>query len=236
MKSTSKKVWRCYQFPPLHTASDEEQREDLKVDEVSYQQQIMAGFEQGVRDGFEQGKAEGMAAGLEEGRKAGLLQGREEGKKQALIQFTQAVVPVDGLITQLRQELAAHEQRRRQELLQLVEKVTRQVIRCELALQPTQLLSLIEEGLSSLPAFPTRLRVLLNPEEFTRISELEPGKIEEWGLTAEPTLEVGECRIVTESAEMDVGCDHRLGQCMEALQQHLAAEPNNNESEPAAGD
>ncbi|MGB8928133.1 MAG: FliH/SctL family protein, partial [Pantoea agglomerans] len=104
------------------------------------------------------------------------------------------------------------------------EKVTRQVIRCELALQPNQLLALVEEALSSLEQQPKRLRVLLNPEEFARISETEAGKVSEWGLTPDPEMAPGECRIVTESAEMDVGCAHRLAQCMDVLSQSLSDE------------
>lgn len=50
--------------------------------------------------------------------------------------------------------LAHIERKQREDLLQLVEKVTRQVIRCELALQPTQLLALVEEALAAFPTMP----------------------------------------------------------------------------------
>lgn len=54
--------------------------------------------------------------------------------------------------------LAHIERKQREDLLQLVEKVTRRVIRCELALQPTQLLALVEEGTGGLPAMPETLK------------------------------------------------------------------------------
>lgn len=99
--------------------------------------------------------------------------------------------------------------------------MTRQVIRCELTLQPTQLLTLVEEALSSLPQIPDQLKVYLNPEEFRRISEAEPDKAREWGLCADADMAPGECRVVTDTSEMDVGCQHRLDQCMDVLQSSL---------------
>ncbi|MDN6072434.1 MAG: flagellar assembly protein H, partial [Enterobacterales bacterium] len=135
--------------------------------------------------------------------------------------FIDAAEPLDSLTAQLQRYLDGYELRRREELLQLVEKVTRQVIRCELTLQPTQLLTLVEEALSSLPQIPDQLKVYLNPEEFRRISEAEPDKAREWGLCADADMAPGECRVVTDTSEMDVGCQHRLDQCMDVLQSSL---------------
>lgn len=223
MKSKPQGSYRLHQFPPLRKAWQLDSFGHQPLDASEYQQQLMAGFQQGLQEGFAQGEEQGMKEGVIAGRSSGFLQGHQEGKQHAHQEFSQATQPVDALVKQLQQVIGEHEQRRRSELLQLVEKVTRQVIRCELALHPTQLLALVEEALTSLPEPPTRLRVLLNPEEFARIRELEPAKVSEWGLTADETLEPGECRIVTESAEMDVGCHHRLNQCMDVLQQNLMA-------------
>lgn len=214
---------RLHQFPPLRKSWPQGDGQSLNAAE--YQQQLMAGFQQGISDGFgqgvEQGKEQGYQDGLNQGREEGMQQGREDGRRIAHTEFMLAARPLDDLISQMQTQLDEYEQRRRSELLQLVEKVTRQVIRCELALQPTQLLALVEEALSVLPEAPKRLRVLLNPLEFGRISESEAEKVSEWGLTSDPTIAEGECRIVTEAAEMDVGCAHRLEQCMDVLSQNL---------------
>ncbi|WP_034943391.1 flagellar assembly protein FliH [Erwinia oleae] len=217
---------RRHQFPPLRKAWQKNvQPGDRPADPAEYQQQLMAGFQQGINDGFEQGltqgKEQGYQDGLLRGEEEGRRQGKEAGRQQAREEFMRAAQPLDTLTAQLQQALDDYEQRRRHELLQLVEKVTRQVIRCELALQPGQMLALVEEALTSLPEPPKRLRVLLNPEEFSRISELEPEKVSEWGLCADSEMLQGECRIITDSAEMDVGCDHRLQQCMSVLDQTL---------------
>ncbi|MNL31460.1 flagellar assembly protein H [compost metagenome] len=105
-----------------------------------------------------------------------------------------------------------------------MEKVSRQVIRCELTLHPTQILTLVEEALSALPQQPEQINVMLNSEEHRRISEAEPEKVTQWGLMADPELAPGECRVVTNTTEMDVGCQHRLDQCMDVLKETLLPE------------
>ncbi len=90
--------------------------------------------------------------------------------------------------------LAHIERKQREDLLQLVKKVTRQVIRCELALQPTQLLALVEEALAAFPAMPETLQVMLSTEEFNRLRDAVPEKVSEWGLTPSPDLPPGDHR------------------------------------------
>lgn len=216
---------RLHQFPPLRKAWQRPATSGAPADAATVQQQLMDGFQQDVSDGFaqgvEQGKRQGYQEGLQQGQAEGEQQGFAAGKQQALTHFLAAAEPLDALHAQLQLQLEEHEQRRRQELLALVEKVTRQVIRAELALQPAQLLALVEEALSTLPALPTQLRVLMNDEEFSRISELEPEKAQRWGLQADSSMAPGECRILTASSEMDIGCEQRLQQCMSVLQENL---------------
>lgn len=228
LQPASSAALRQHQFPPLRHGWLAAGETLHAADNAQYQQQLLEGFQQGVSDGFAQGLAQGQQQGQQEGlcsgREEGIRLGREEGKRIAHSQFMLAAQPLDLLVRQLQGTLQQYEQKRRTELLQLVEKVARQVIRCELALQPTQLLALVEESLASLPEAPTRLRVLMNAEELIRISEVEPAKVVAWGLIADPELEFGECRVITESAELDIGCRHRLEQCMDALKQNLSDE------------
>ncbi|MBV6820063.1 flagellar assembly protein H [Rahnella sp. PD12R] len=227
-------VVRVHTFPPLRKNRHGEMAHGgASLDPAEYQQQLMNGFQEGLNNGYEQGleqgREEGYQTGHQQGYDAGLQKGRSEGKIAGRHLFEQASQPFAGLSQQLQQVLDEHEQRRRTELLQLVEKVTRQVIRCELALQPTQLLALVEEALSSLPDAPSRLKVSLNPLEFARISEAEPQKVAEWGMVADESLEPGECRVETDTSDMDVGCSHRLDQCMDVLTQTLTATENADE-------
>lgn len=230
---------RLHKFPPLRkrwmpgSAQPEEEGTHV-LDPAEYQQQMKEGFQDGMNQGFAQGMSEGKEEGYQEGVRLGfdegMRKGLTEGKQQARQQFMDAAAPFERITAEVQGYLERYEQRRREELLQLVEKVTRQVIRCELALHPTQLLALVEEALTSLPQPPEQVRVLLNAEEFQRISEAEPEKAREWGLAADAALEPGECRVVTDTTEMDVGCQHRLDQCVEVLKDNLLSESPNEQS------
>lgn len=224
--------YRQHRFPPLRKVWEIPlQSNSLNLNPVEYQKQLKEGFQEGVDKGFSQGVAQGkdegykdgLQLGYSEGSKQGELEGKDNGKKL----FIQAAQPLSTLVASMQKFLDEYEQRRRKELLQLVEKVTKQVIRCELALQPTQLLALVEEALVGLPSQPTQIKVLLNPEEYERINDAEPEKAREWGLVADAKMALGECHIVTDSAEMDVGCQHRLEQCMDTLTENLLPESEN---------
>lgn len=221
----SSQQMHVHQFQPLRKALQRVDESRVAADATTLQQQIMEGFQQGLSDGFaqglEQGSNQGFQDGMQRGLSAGQQQGFETGKQQAQSHFMSATAPVETLIAQLQQQLDEHEQRRKSELLTLVEKVARQVIRVELAQQPSQLLALIDEALTSLPERPKQLRILMNTEEFSRIKELEPEKVKRWGLVADSAMEPGECRIVTNASEMDIGCNQRLSQCMSVLQENL---------------
>ena len=115
----------------------------------------------------------------------------------------------------------AFQRSRQQQLLELVQKVAKQVIRVELTLNPTQLLTLAEEALAAMPDEPVEVQILLNPEECARIRELNPERAAKWRLVPDERLALGECRVVTAQAEADIGCQQRLDSCMEALSAHL---------------
>ena len=111
----------------------------------------------------------------------------------------------------------------RKEVVDLVAKVARQVIRAELALQPVQLMSLVEETLASMPPTREEIDVFLNPEELKRITELDPKRSKKWNLIADARLEGGECRIKAGDNEVDAGCHQRLAAVMEQVDNQLQA-------------
>ena len=219
--------YRLHRFPPRQAgqapipvglSSAELQRKLMD----GYQDGLEKGYQQGLKEGHDQGYQQGKTQGLSEGKREGYTEGSLVGQQEGLEKFTAAARPLD-LLCEKVNDFTAHIQRKqRADLLQLVEKVTRQVIRCELALQPTQLLALVEEALSALPSVPETLHVLVNPEEYQRIEMAAPLKVQEWGLKPSDTLAQGECRIVTETSELDIGCEHRLQQCMDTLSESLS--------------
>ena len=202
------RAWRPYRFPPrCATASADNHGWDS--DPAARQRAISDGFQEGLEKGYQDGVGEGREAGLREGfeagRQDGLRKGREEGRAAGRQVFEQASAPLQAAV-------------------ELVQKVAKQVIRVELTLNPTQLLTLAEEALAAMPGEQGEVQILLNPEECARIRELNPERAAKWRLVPDERLALGECRVVTAQAEADIGCQQRLDSCMETLSAHLQDE------------
>ncbi|EIG3051186.1 flagellar assembly protein H [Escherichia coli] len=223
--------YRLHRFPPRQRAVTGEPL-TTSISAADYQRQLMDGFQEGLQKGFAQGMTEGQEQGFSEGHQQGFAEGRRQGYTEGSLagqqegrkQFVEAAQPLEAITGKVNDFLAHIERKQREDLLQLVEKVTRQVIRCELALQPTQLLALVEEALAAFPAMPETLQVMLSTEEFNRLRDAVPEKVSEWGLTPSPDLPPGECRVITDKSELDIGCEHPLEQCMTALKETLTPE------------
>lgn len=219
--------WRPFRFPPrVRTAA--ELADSMAGDPAALQRAVADGFQEGIDKGYEQGLEQGREAGhregFERGVEGGKAIGREEGRVQGRRAFDEAARPMDALVERFDGFRQEFELARREQLLELVQKVSKQVIRCELTLHPTQLLTLAEEALAAMPGDQEDVRILLNPEECTRIKELAPERATAWRLVPDEKLALGECRVITAQAEADIGCQQRLDSCMDTLGEHIRAE------------
>ena len=168
------KHFRSYRFPPLSQFIAAGQRSATEDTDGQWQASVSEGFEQGQRDGYEVGLVQGQQDGYDAGRSDGVAQGREEGRNETLVALDRLARPVDAILRDLKKVRADYREAQRKEVVDLVAKVARQVIRAELALQPVQLLALVDETLASMPPTREEIDVFLNPEELKRISELDP--------------------------------------------------------------
>jgi flagellar assembly protein FliH len=216
------KQFRPYHFPPLghFLANAGATASSSASSGEEWQGAVADGYRQGQRDGYDVGLEQGRSEGLETGHAEGLARGYEEGRQQALAELETAVKPVDAMLRALKTE---YRNAQRNEVVDLVGKIARQVIRAELALQPVQMLALVDEALASMPPTRDEVEVLLNPEEMKRIQELDPKRAKKWNLLPDPSLEAGECRVKAGDHEVDAGCQNRLAACMEQVREGLAA-------------
>ncbi|MBY5947919.1 flagellar assembly protein FliH [Photobacterium rosenbergii] len=205
----------------LDPVPEPRQQEDFQAQfNQGFQQGMTRGHEEGLQQGIEQGQQQGFEQGIQQGCEQGIKQGIEEGKAQ----FIKATAPFALMHQQTAELFADHERRQREQVCELVQKVAQQVIRCELALQPQQIMALVEETLESLPGEPQGLKVKMAREEFTHLKKVASDKIDEWNIVCDDTLRQGECRVVTKNAEADAGCEQRLDTCMSAVKAHLLDE------------
>jgi flagellar assembly protein FliH len=221
------KLYRPYRFPPLSQVaqvSDLQGDDRLADPQVLLAEEFKQGMDRGFREGYANGQEQGRQDGLAEGLRSGLRQGLEEGRQQARAEFGALAAPLDAALAGVRQLQADYQAALRRELVDLVAKVSRQVIRCELALQPMQLFTLVEETLTNMPPSSDKVEVLLNPLDLERIRDLDPQRAQQWNLVADPRLDVGECRVKSGGQEADAGCRQRLDACMDQIQGQLLGE------------
>lgn len=209
---------RPHRFPPLT-----ELRASVRPQAGSAMEQ--PSFAEGFQDGMDRGYREGYESGLRSGRQDGIAEGHSEGmlagRREVQARFAELAGPVDGMLESLRHLQHDYQSALRKEVVELVAKVARQVIRCELALQPVQLLALVDETLAAMPPTPEGVEIHLNPAELERIRELDPERARRWSLVADPRMEAGECRVRAGGHEADAGCRQRLAACLEQVSTQL---------------
>lgn len=219
------KPFRSYHFPPLHQfAAARPAGPNGAGSTEEWQSALADGYRQGQREGYEAGLDQGRAEGYPRGEAEGRERGSEEGRAAALARFDELARPVDALLESLGQLKADLRAAQRNEVVELVGKIARQVIRAELALQPVQLLALVEEALAVMPPSREEVEVFLNPEELRRVQELDPKRARKWTLLPDPALEPGECRVRSGDNEVDAGCQGRLAAVMEQVHDQLMTE------------
>lgn len=227
------KHFRPYHFPPL--AHRQPGALAPSPDAAGqWQDAVNDGFKQGQQEGFDAGYDAGREQGLAAAHAEGLAQGLAEGRRQAELAYEQAAKPIDSMLKSLKKLRSDYRAAQSTEVVDLVGKVARQVIRAELALQPVQLLALVDETLAAMPGTREEVEVYLNPEELKRITELDPKRAKKWNLLADPAMQPGECRVRAGDHEVDAGCHGRLIAVMEQVTTQLDAAAEHASEEMAA--
>ncbi len=234
----NEKDWRPHRFIPLSQLTDTAAwRSGVPVNMTAQMQTWMAeGFQQGMERGYREGHDSGMRAGVAEGTAQGLAQGLTEGADEArrstLERFEGLAGPLDAMLQALERLQTDYQAALRKEVIELVAKVAREVIRTELNTNPAQLLALVDETLAAMPRTPKRnVEVYLNREDLERIRELDAKVADRWNLFADDRLQPGECRIKAGNHEADAGCHQRLTACMDQVAAQLSPQ---GEEQPAA--
>ncbi len=220
-------AYRPHRFPPLQAAVPALRADTADAASAAHWQRSVAeGFQQGMERGYREGHASGLADGRAEGVAQGLAEGRaqaaEEARAALAEQLRTLARPVDAMLRALEHLKADYQAAQRKEMVELVERVARQVIRCELTLQPVQLLALVDETLAQLPPAPDGgVEVHLNPGDLERIRQIDPKRFKRWKLVPDARLDAGECRVRAGDHEVDAGCNQRLAACMSQVSAQL---------------
>jgi flagellar assembly protein FliH len=145
------------------------------------------------------------------GYQAGLAKAQAE-SQVSLDALNARVAQLDSILQLLGQPLQQLDGEVEKELLHLTLAVGKQLARRELRVDPTQVIGIIRESLSQLPASARDVRIHLHPEDAVTVRErlAEPTKERAWTIVEDPTLSRGGCMVRTETSQIDVRLDSRI--------------------------
>lgn len=160
---------------------------------------------------------EAWSHGYDEGRKSGTAAALA--RHQAAVDEQLAQVGRFGAILDLlARPLAELDECMHQQLALLAGAIARQLVRRELRLQPEQVIAVIRETLTLLPANTREVRIVLHPDDaaLVRARLTEPSAERAWILIEDPVVGRGGCRVTSENSFIDAQVEARLGAAIAA--------------------
>jgi flagellar assembly protein FliH len=145
------------------------------------------------------------------GYQAGLAKAQAE-SQVSLDGLAARVRQLDAILELLGQPLAQLDTEVEKELLHLALAVGKQLARRELRIDPAQVIGIIRESLSQLPAAARDVRIHLHPEDAATVRErlAQPTNERAWTIVEDPTLTRGGCMVRTENSQIDVRLESRV--------------------------
>lgn len=174
------------------------------------------------REAWKEAEAAGRAAGLAAGR-----QQYEERIRQAEALCAGLQASIDALA----RPLAHLDDEVHAEIARLAVAIARGLVRRELRTDPSQIIGVVRETVSLLPANSRGVRVVLHPEDAALLRERLPasGPDQAWTVIEDPVLARGDCRVLTEFAQIDARIESRLNAAIAALLGEERAQPRGQE-------
>ena len=160
----------------------------------------------------EQARKEGYELGFNEGHRDGLIAGQADVNAK-IRKFT-------ALIQSLNKPLEILDDEVIEQLVQLSITVSRQIIRRELKIDPGQVMAVIRESMSVLPATARDIKIYLHPEDARLVREIlsvDDDTDRPWKIVDDPVLTHGSCRIQSENSFIDASVEQRLNQVISDL-------------------
>jgi len=164
------------------------------------------------------------AQNVEEIRKAayleGLTEGKEEGRATGLNEQKQLVEQLNTLVTQCQHQRSQFDQEICDQLVELCIAISKQVIRRELSVEPEQIMAVIRESITKLPASSEKIIIKLHPEDASLVKDIyhlddEPDLA--WKIFEDPNMQRGGCIINTETSMINADLDNRIANIVSQL-------------------
>jgi len=174
---------------------------------------------------FAEAQTRGHAAGLAAAKKE--IDAIKAGYEQKCRTLEAALQALSRPLAQI--DDAVHEQ-----IALLATHIARAVVRRELRTDPAQVIAIVRETVALLPVATRGPRVYLHPEDAAIVRECTAptGPEAAWTINEDPSLARGDCRVLTDHAQVDARVEARLNEALVALLGEERARPRGG-AEPA---
>lgn len=182
-----------------------------------------------VQDEISDAEAKRLSASQAESiRQAAYDEGFTEGKKDGLAAAENEIAPqremIDGLLKYLSQPLTELDDNLTLQLAELSMAVARQVIRRELQTDTGEIVAVVREAISVLPAGTRKIVISLHPEDaeiirnvFSLSRDVAQHDDSRWIISEDPVLTRGGCHISSEHSNIDATIETRLNRVITTL-------------------
>lgn len=128
------------------------------------------------------------------------------------------IARLDSILKQLSRPLEELDVELEKQLTSLVITIGRQIVRRELKTDPEQIIAILRESVSRLPAAARDVRVHLHPEDAAVVRALlaTPSNDRAWSMVEDPSLTRGGCLIRTDTSQLDARLESRLNAIVSA--------------------
>jgi flagellar assembly protein FliH len=150
---------------------------------------------------------------------AGFAAGREAGLESGAAEVRELAAALERVLDACARPLEDLDHRIEAELLALVQELVRQLVRREVALDPTHVVGVIRAGLAALPLAADGVVVRLHPDDAAVVRSALPadGDDRAWKLEADPLQERGGCLIASRQSVVDGRLETRLARLIGGL-------------------
>jgi flagellar assembly protein FliH len=167
------------------------------------------GFTVGYEEGRKEGREQGYKKGYQEGSQAGFAEGMKAGQTEVQTQV-ENLSQILGFMSRPLHELDTVVE---EELVLLTTAIARQLIRRELKTSPGEIVAVVRQAVSLLPAANQGVCVHLHPADAQLVQEVLAFKNAEqnWRIQEDPTLSRGGCLVDSTLSRIDASVETRLG-------------------------
>ncbi|GIU53342.1 flagellar assembly protein FliH [Shewanella sp. KT0246] len=180
------------------------------------------GLEQGKIEGHNQGLEQGKLEGLEQGHAEGFAQGEQQGYEVGQVKANEVLERLTQLVQQFEQPLMLLDAEIEAEVLNLAINLAKSIVGHELKTHPEHILSVLRQGVDSLPIKDQQVKLRLHPDDATLVTELySDAQLQKnhWDIEADPSLNPGDCIINSLRSSVDLRVEERMRQVLHELQE-----------------